>query len=641
LTEYRYLSQINSPADLKRLRRDELPQVAEELRDYIISVISKVGGHLASSLGAVELTLALHYAFDAPRDRIVWDVGHQAYGHKILTGRRDRFPTIRQYGGLSGFPMREESPYDTLNVAHACTAISAALGMAVARDLKNEDFHVVAVVGDAGLTGGLALEGINNLGTLNRKVLLILNDNKMSISPNVGAIAGYLTRIVHGQAYHRLKEEVEKRMLAVPRLGPRLLRLSKDIVESAKTLLIPGLVFEELGFDYSGPVNGHSLDDLLEALDRVKDNPGPTLLHVVTQKGKGYPHAEQLPVKYHGVTQFDVSTGAFHKAPAKAPSYTSVFGKAMCELAERNRRVVAITAAMSEGTGLDEFARRFPDRFFDVGIAEQHAVEFACGLACEGMRPVAAIYSTFLQRAYDQLVHDVCLMRLPVTLALDRAGLVGADGPTHHGLYDLVYLAALPGMVVMAPKDENELRHMLATALEVGGPAAVRYPRGNGIGATLEEFRKLEIGKAEILREGQDLAILALGSMVYPCLEAAAKLEALGLHATVINARFMKPLDEELISVLAVEKPFLVTAEEGTEAGGFGAQVAALLQDRRIPASVLRIAVPDRIIPHGAPNLLHAKYGLDVDGIVERITKFADESVAGPGASYSSLRQGR
>jgi 1-deoxy-D-xylulose-5-phosphate synthase len=641
LTEYRYLSQINSPADLKRLRRDELPQVAEELRDYIISVISKVGGHLASSLGAVELTLALHYAFDAPRDRIVWDVGHQAYGHKILTGRRDRFPTIRQYGGLSGFPMREESPYDTLNVAHACTAISAALGMAVARDLKNEDFHVVAVVGDAGLTGGLALEGINNLGTLNRKVLLILNDNKMSISPNVGAIAGYLTRIVHGQAYHRLKEEVEKRMLAVPRLGPRLLRLSKDIVESAKTLLIPGLVFEELGFDYSGPVNGHSLDDLLEALDRVKDNPGPTLLHVVTQKGKGYPHAEQLPVKYHGVTQFDVSTGAFHKAPAKAPSYTTVFGKAMCELAERNRRVVAITAAMSEGTGLDEFARRFPDRFFDVGIAEQHAVEFACGLACEGMRPVAAIYSTFLQRAYDQLVHDVCLMRLPVTLALDRAGLVGADGPTHHGLYDLVYLAALPGMVVMAPKDENELRHMLATALEVGGPAAVRYPRGNGIGATLEEFRKLEIGKAEILREGQDLAILALGSMVYPCLEAAAKLEALGMHATVINARFMKPLDEELISVLAVEKPFLVTAEEGTEAGGFGAQVAALLQDRRIPASVLRIAVPDRIIPHGAPNLLHAKYGLDVDGIVERITKFADEFVPGPGASYSSLRQGR
>ncbi|HEY6290061.1 MAG TPA: 1-deoxy-D-xylulose-5-phosphate synthase [Terriglobia bacterium] len=626
--EYRYLPSINSPADLKKVPRHELPQVAEELRHYIISVISKVGGHLASSLGAVELTLALHYTFDAPQDRIVWDVGHQAYGHKILTGRRDRFPSIRQYGGLSGFPVREESPYDTLNVAHACTAISAALGMAAARDLRGEQFHVVAVVGDAGLTGGLALEGINNLGTLQKKVLVILNDNKMSISPNVGAIAGYLNRIVHGQAYHRLTQEVEKRMLAVPRLGPRLLRLSKEIVDSAKTLLIPGLVFEELGFDYSGPINGHSIEDLLHALAKAKSHDGPTLLHVVTQKGKGYSQAEQLPVKYHGVTQFDVSTGAFHKAPGQAPSYTSVFGKAMCELAERDRRVVAITAAMSEGTGLDEFARRFPDRFFDVGIAEQHAVEFACGLACEGERPVAAIYSTFLQRAYDQLVHDVCLMRLPVTLALDRAGIVGADGPTHHGLYDLVYLSALPGMVVMAPKDENELRHMLYTAVELGGPAAVRYPRGNGLGVPQEDFRRLEIGKAEILREGSDIAILALGSMVYPCLEAAARLEAAGLSATVINARFMKPLDHELIAVLAAEKQFLVTAEEGTEAGGFGAEVATLLQDRRIPASLLRIAVPDRIIPHGAPNLLHAKYGLDVDGIVQRIESFAGESPA-------------
>ena len=635
--EYRYLPAIDSPDDLKKVPRAELPLVADELRHYIVSVISQVGGHLASSLGAVELTIALHYLFDTPRDRLVWDVGHQAYGHKILTGRRDRFPTIRQYGGLSGFPVRDESPYDTFNVAHACTAISAALGMAVARDLKGEDFHVAAVVGDAGLTGGLALEGINNLGTLKKKVLVILNDNKMSISPNVGAIAGYLTRIVHGQAYHRLTQEVEKRMLAVPRLGRRLLRLSKEIVDSAKTLLIPGLVFEELGFDYSGPINGHSIEDLLNALAKAKENPGPTLLHVVTQKGKGYPHAEQLPVKYHGVTRFDVSTGAFHKAPAQAPSYTSVFGKAACELAERDSRVVAITAAMSEGTGLDEFARRYPERFFDVGIAEQHAVEFACGLACEGLKPVAAIYSTFLQRAYDQLAHDVCLMRLPVTLALDRAGLVGADGPTHHGLYDLVYLAALPGMVVMAPKDENELRHMLYTAVELGGPAAVRYPRGNGIGVPPEDFRKLEIGKAEILREGGDFAILALGSMVYPCLEAAARLEERGLNATVINARFMKPLDHELISVLAAGKQFLVTAEEGTEAGGFGAEVAALLQDRRIPASILRIAVPDRIIPHGAPNLLHAKYGLDVDGIVERIERFARE---GANAPYRPVRQG-
>lgn len=638
--EYQYLTRIDFPADLKRVPREELPKVAEELRDYLITVISKVGGHLASSLGAVELTLALHYTFDAPRDKILWDVGHQAYGHKILTGRRDRFPTIRQYGGISGFPVRDESPYDTFNVAHACTAISGALGMAVARDLKGEDFHVIAVIGDAGLTGGVALEGINNLGNLEKKVLVILNDNKMSISPNVGAIEGYLNRIVHGQSYHRLTTEIEKMILTVPRLGRRLLRLSKGIVESAKTLLIPGLVFEELGFDYVGPINGHSIEDLLNVLAKVKDHPGPTLLHIVTQKGKGYPHAEKLPVKYHGVTQFDVSTGAFHKAPAKAPSYTAVFGKAICELAEKDCRVVGITAAMSEGTGLDEFARRFPDRFFDVGIAEQHAVDFATGLACEGMRPVAAIYSTFLQRAYDQLVHDVCLMHAPVTLALDRAGIVGADGPTHHGLYDLVYLSALPGMVVMAPKDENELRHMLATALSLDGPAALRYPRGNGVGVPLDpEFQRLEIGKAEILREGRDIAVLALGSMVYPCLEAATKLEPLGIHATVINARFMKPLDVELFCVLAAEKQFLVTAEEGTEAGGFGANVAALLHDRQIPTSILRIAVPDRIIPHGAPNLLHAKYGLDVDGIVERIKNFAHEGPARSRLKYRSVSQ--
>jgi len=639
--EYRYLPAINSPDDLKKVPRAELPYVAEELRDYIVSVISQVGGHLASSLGTIELTIALHYIFDTPRDRLVWDVGHQAYGHKILTGRRDRFPTIRQYGGLSGFPVRDESPYDTLNVAHACTAISAALGMAVARDLNHQDYHVVAVVGDAGLTGGLSLEGINNLGTLKKNVLVILNDNKMSISPNVGAIAGYLNRIVHGQAYHRLREEVEKHLSSVPRVGPRLWKLSKEIVDSFKTMFIPGLVFEELGFDYCGPINGHSFDDLLNALTRLKDNPGPTLLHVVTQKGKGYSQAEQLPAKYHGVTQFDISTGAFHKTPAKAPSYTSVFGKAITALAERDPRVVAITAAMCEGTGLEEFAQRFPARFFDVGIAEQHAVEFACGLACEGMRPVAAIYSTFLQRAYDQLVHDVCLMRLPVTLALDRAGIVGADGPTHHGLYDLVYLAALPGMVVMAPKDENELRHMLYTAIELGGPAALRYPRGNGLGVALEDFRRIEIGKAEILREGSDIAILALGSMVYPCLEAAARVEASGLTATVINARFMKPLDHELISVLAAEKQFLVTAEEGTEAGGFGAAVAALLQDRRIPASLLRIAVPDRIIPHGAPNLLHAKFGLDVDGIVQRIEAFAQQAPSHAGQAFRSQIGGR
>ena len=636
--EYKYLPRIESPADLRRIPREELPLVVAELRDYMVSVISKIGGHLASSLGAAELTVALHYSFDTPKDKIVWDVGHQAYGHKILTGRRDRFPTIRQYGGISGFPSREESPYDTFNVAHAGTAISGALGMAVARDLKGEDYHVVAVVGDGGLTAGEELEGINNLGTLQKKLLVILNDNKMSISPNVGAWAGYLNRIVHGQAYHRLREEVEKLMLAVPHVGRRLLRISKDIVESAKTVLIPGLVFEELGFEYVGPINGHDMHELLAVLAKVKKNSKPTLVHIVTQKGKGYSIAEKLPVKYHGVTQFDVSTGAFHKAPAKAPSYTAVFGKALCELAEKDSRIIGITAAMSEGTGLDEFSKRFPERFFDVGIAEQHAVTFATGLACEGMRPVVAIYSTFLQRAFDQVIHDTCLMRAPVTFALDRAGIVGADGPTHNGLYDLVYLSALPGMVVMAPKDENELRHMLYTALTVGGPAALRYPRGNGIGLPIDpEFKKLEIGKGEILREGEDFGILALGSMVYPCLEAATRLDAMGIHATVINARFMKPLDEDLICCLAAEKQFLVTAEEGTEAGGFGAQVAALLHDRRVPASILRIAVPDRIIPHGASALLHAKYGLDVDGIVNRIKAFAEEWPGRTPMKYRSI----
>ena len=621
--DYRFLNQINSPADLKRIPREDLPRVAEELRDYMITTVAKVGGHLASSLGTVELTIALHYLFDAPADKIVWDVGHQAYGHKILTGRRDRFPTLRQYGGISGFPVREESPYDAFNVAHACTSISAALGMCAARDLAGGSNYVIAVIGDAGLTGGVGLEGLNQAGHLKPKLLVILNDNEMSISPNVGALSGYLNRIAHGQAYQRVRDEIEQLITAVPRIGKRLFRITQQLVDAVKSLILPGLVFEELGFDYVGPINGHNFDALFEALQKVKDHPGPVLLHVVTRKGKGYAQAEQLPMKYHGVTAFDISTGAFVKAPASAPSYTSVFGRAMCARAEHDPRVVAITAAMTEGTGLSEFATRFPRRFYDVGIAEQHAVTFAAGLACEGLRPVAAIYSTFLQRAYDQVIHDVCLMNLPVTFALDRGGIVGADGPTHHGLYDLAYLLAAPNMTVMAPKDENELCHMLYTSLEHGAPIAFRYPRGNGMGVPMDaEPRRLEIGRAEILRDGGDGVILALGSMVYPCLEAAERLAQQGLSLAVINARFAKPLDEELIACVAAEKPFLITAEEGTLQGGFGAQVAALVQDRRIPVSILRIGVPDRIIPHGSPALLHAKYGLDCDGICQRILAF-------------------
>ncbi|HWG38445.1 MAG TPA: 1-deoxy-D-xylulose-5-phosphate synthase [Terriglobales bacterium] len=632
--EYRYLTAINSPDDLKKIPRAELPRVAEELRDYMIATVSKVGGHLASSLGVVELTIALHYLFDAPADKIVWDVGHQAYGHKILTGRRDRFPTLRQYGGISGFPVRDESPYDAFNVAHACTSISAALGMCTARDLAGEKNHVVAVIGDAGLTGGVGLEGLNQAGHLKPRLLVILNDNEMSISPNVGALSGYLNRIAHGQAYQRIRDEIEALITSVPRIGKRLFRLTQQWVEAIKGMILPGLVFEELGFEYVGPINGHNIETLLDTLNKVKDHNGPVLLHVVTRKGKGYPQAEELPMKYHGVTAFDISTGAFVKAPAAAPSYTSVFGQAMCERAEADPRVVAITAAMAEGTGLSEFAERFPKRFFDVGIAEQHAVTFAAGLACEGLRPVCAIYSTFLQRAYDQVIHDVCLMNLPVTFALDRGGIVGADGPTHHGLYDLAYLAAAPNMTVMAPKDENELRHMLHTSLEHGAPIAFRYPRGNGMGVAREPLRRLEIGRAEILREGGDGAILALGSMVYPALEAAKRLAQEGLSLTVINARFVKPLDEELIACLAAEKPFLVTAEEGTLAGGFGALVTALVQDRRIPVSILRIGVPDRIIPHGAPALLHAKYGLDADGLAERIRAFAEHRQPGAGLAH-------
>jgi 1-deoxy-D-xylulose-5-phosphate synthase len=633
--EYRFLGHIDSPEDLKKIPREDLPRVAEELRDYMIQTVSKVGGHLASSLGAVELTLALHYLFDAPRDKIVWDVGHQAYGHKILTGRRDRFPTLRQYGGISGFPVRDESPYDAFNVAHACTSISAALGMCTARDLQGGHNYVIAVIGDAGLTGGVGLEGLNQAGHLKPRLLVILNDNEMSISPNVGAISGYLNRIAHGQAYQRVRDEIEQLITSVPRIGRRLFRLTQQWVDAVKTLILPGLVFEELGFEYVGPINGHSLDALLDTLARVKDHDGPVLLHVLTRKGKGYAQAEQLPMKYHGVTAFDISTGAFVKAPATAPSFTSVFGQAMCERAEQDPRVVAITAAMTEGTGLGDFAARFPRRFFDVGIAEQHAVTFAAGLACEGFRPVAAIYSTFLQRAYDQVIHDVCLMNLPVTFALDRGGIVGADGPTHHGLYDLAYLAAVPNMTVMAPKDENELRHMLYTSIEHGAPIAFRYPRGNGLGVAPEPLRRLDIGRAEILREGGDGAILAVGSMVYPALEAAARLAQEGLSLTVINARFVKPLDEDLITCLAAEKPFLVTAEEGTLAGGFGALVAALLADRRIPVSLLRIGVPDRIIPHGSPALLHAKFGLDCDGICQRIRDFA---AAGRPASAAARR---
>ncbi|MEW5978022.1 MAG: 1-deoxy-D-xylulose-5-phosphate synthase [Acidobacteriota bacterium] len=624
--EFSLLSQINSPADIKKLQRDQLVQLADELRSFMIHTISKTGGHLASSLGAVELTVALHYVFNTPADQLVWDVGHQAYGHKILTGRRDQFHTLRQYEGISGFPRREESIYDTFNVAHASTSISAALGMATARDLKGEDFHVVAIIGDGGLTGGMALEGINQAGHLQKKLLIILNDNEMSISPNVGAIAGYLNRIVTGQVYNRFKKEVESMILSVPRVGPRLLRFAKDMVDAMKTFMVPGMLFHELGFDYVGPFNGHHLDTLVETLQKVKENTAPTILHVVTKKGKGWSVSESAPIKYHGPTAYDPKTGVFYPTPPSPPSYTSVFGKTMIKIARKDPKVVAITAAMLEGTGLVNFAKEFPDRCFDVGIAEQHAMTFAAGLATQELKPVAAIYSTFLQRAYDQVIHDVCLMDLPVTLAIDRAGVVGADGPTHNGLYDVAYLRAVPNMILMAPKDENELQHMIYTAIETPHPVAVRYPRGNGLGVELdEELRMLELGKGEVLQDGRDCAIVALGSMVAPSLKAAQKLEADGISVSVVNARFAKPLDEELIACLANEKPFLITVEEAALMGGFGSAVLEFLESKNLQGcKVLRIGIPDRLIPHGSPSLLHAKYGVDADGIYEKIKSFIE-----------------
>lgn len=625
--EYQYLTKINSPADLKLLSLAELDVVAEELRHFMVDVVSKVGGHLGASLGTVELTLALHYVFDAPGDKLVWDVGHQAYGHKILTGRRDRFYTLRQYQGISGFSMRQESEYDEYNVAHASTSISAALGMAVARDLKKENNYVVAIIGDGGLTGGVALEGLNQAGYLKRKMLIVLNDNEMSISPNIGAIPGYLNRIVQGQTYMRFKKEVERMVSSVPHIGPRIFRIVKDTVDAMKTFMVPGLMFHELGFDYVGPLNGHSIPTLVETLQNIKNNETPTILHVVTKKGKGYSPAESSQDKYHGVTPFDPETGQMKKAVGGPPTYTSVFSKTLIEIAQRDPKVVAVTAAMLEGTGLEKFKEHFPDRCFDVGIAEQHALTFACGLATQGMKPVCAIYSTFLQRGYDQIYHDICLMDLPITLAMDRAGIVGADGPTHHGLFDIAYLRTLPNMMLMAPKDEAELRQMIYTAIEIPHPTAVRYPRGNGVGASLDEpLHALEIGKAEILQDHGDVAIIGYGHIMAAVLQAAQKLEEQGIHCTIINARWAKPLDEELFCVLASEKKCLVTVEDAALMGGFGSAVTELLVERKLlPVRMLRIGVPDRVIPQGAPNLLYAKFGLDADGIFERIKSFVTE----------------
>jgi len=617
------LEKINSPADLRRLRLDELQGVADEIRQYILETMSRVGGHTGASLGAIELAVAMHYAFNTPHDRLVWDVGHQAYAHKILTGRRDALPTVKQYGGISGFLRRDESEYDAFGAGHASTSLSAALGMAIARDRKGENYNVVALIGDASLAGGMAMEAVNQAGHLKTRLIVVLNDNEMSIAPAVGALTGYLNRIREAHGYHRFKDEVEEKLLAIPSVGERLHHAAKAMKDAIAAAVLPGALVNELGFKYIGYVDGHNVRALVAALkeaEQIKD--GPVIVHALTTKGKGHPAAERDYYKWHATGPFDLQTGKPVKSSASAPTYTKVFGEALCELMAKDEKIVALTAAMPDGTGICDALVKFPKRSFDVGIAEQHCVTFAAGLACEGLKPVCAIYSTFLQRAFDQVVHDVCIQNLNVKFCLDRGGIAGGDGPTHHGLLDIAYLRSVPNIVLMAPKDEGEMRDMLFTMVEHDGPAAMRYPRGNGIGISLDrDPERFEIGKAELLRDGGEVAIVAYGSMVHPALQAAGNLAKDGIETTVVNARFVKPLDSALLLALARTKRLIVTVEEAYLAGGFGAAVLELLEENGLQDKVriVRMGVPDRIVTHGDPKLLLAKYGLDADGIYTRV----------------------
>jgi 1-deoxy-D-xylulose-5-phosphate synthase len=623
------LETINSPEDLKKLPMSQLPVVASELRKIIIETCAKNGGHLAPSLGVVELTIALHRVFNSPADKIVWDVGHQAYAHKILTGRRERFGTLRTLNGISGFPKRVESPHDAFDVGHSSTSISAATGLAVARDLDGRKNKVLAVIGDGSMTGGMAYEGINQAGHLNKDLIVILNDNEMSIAENVGALSNFLIRTASSEFVHRVKKDVESFLGRLDGVGQGVLHMARKMEESLKGLFTPGMLFEAFGFEYIGPIDGHDLPKLIETMESVGKFNDAVLIHVLTKKGKGYKPAEDNPSLFHGVGPFEIETGKVLKGKGGATSYTALFGSTLCKLAAEDERIVAITAAMPDGTGLSAFAKEFPERFFDVGIAEQHGVTFAAGLAADGLRPVFAVYSSFLQRAYDQVFHDVCLQNLPVTIALDRAGVVGNDGPTHHGAFDLSYLRHLPNMTLMAPKDENELQHMLATAIELGRPAVIRYPRGNGYGVALDQtLSPLPVGRAELLREGSDIAVLALGTMVYPTLEAARQLETEnGIRLTVINARFVKPLDETLILEMARKHGRLITLEENTLQGGFGSAVLELLEEHNLSGvQVLRLGYPDKPIPQGEQHELRAMLGLDCAGICVSIQEFLSRS---------------
>ncbi len=617
------LAQIESPSDLKKLHKDQLPQLAEELRQQIVSTVATNGGHLGSSLGVVELTIALHRVFDSPRDKIIWDVGHQAYAHKLLTGRRERFATLRRLGGLSGFPKRTESEHDIFGVGHSSTSISAALGMAAAGDILGETDKIVAVIGDGSLTAGMAFEGLNHAGGLKQKLVVILNDNEMSISPNVGALSAFLSKKMTTDAFIRFKKETEYMLSHVPKIGRDLVNLAKRAEESLKGFMTPGMLFEGFGFDYFGPLDGHNMDELTKTLQNVAQIKGPVLLHVMTKKGKGYQPAEQNPPKFHGVGPFDAQTGeAKGKKPGSAPSYTQVFSQTLCGLAQTDPRIVAITAAMAEGTGLKAFSEQFPERFYDVGIAEQHAVTFAAGLACRGMRPVVAVYSTFLQRAYDQVVHDVCLQQLPVTFAMDRGGLVGADGPTHHGVFDLSFLRHIPNLVFAVPRNEVELQRLMKTAGQYDGPFAYRYPRGAGLGLPLaQQPEAVAVGSGELLRPGADGAIVALGPLVDEALAAAEQLSQQGLSIAVMDARFVKPLDTEALLALAEQVPFIVTAEENVLQGGFGSAVLEFFCDRGISIPVRRLGIPDRFIEQGTQAELREQLGLNAAGLVAAVSR--------------------
>ncbi|MEX2356532.1 MAG: 1-deoxy-D-xylulose-5-phosphate synthase [Thermaerobacterales bacterium] len=611
------LAGINSPEDVKRLSHQEKLALATELRETILATVAQSGGHLGAGLGAVELTLALHATFASPTDKIIWDVGHQAYSHKLMTGRREVFSTIRQTGGISGFPRRTESIHDAFGTAHASTSISAGLGYARARDLRSQDHHVVVVIGDGGMTGGMAFEALNNAGHSDTDLIVILNDNSMSIAPNVGALSSYLTRIRTEPAYTRLRDDIERLVRSIPRFGDQIARTADRVKGGLKQILVPGMFFEELGFTYLGPIDGHDLAAVERVLRDAKRLKGPVLIHAITTKGKGYQPAEGDPMTWHGPGPFKVATGESLKKSGGAPGYSKVFAKTLIRLAEEDPAIVAITAAMPDGTGLDAFQAVFPDRCWDVGIAEQHAVTFSAGLACGGLKPFAAIYSTFLQRAYDQVIHDVAIQKLPVRFCLDRAGLVGADGETHQGAFDIVYLRCIPNMVIMSPKDENELQHMMATALAYeDGPIALRYPRGNGVGVAMDtELSPLAIGKAEQLRQGSDIALIALGPFVQRALAAAEILAQAGVEATVINARFAKPLDEELLTEVLASVPAVVTVEEGVIKGGFGSAVLEICSDEGLTPVIKRLGLPDTFIEHGDPEHFYSELGLTGEGI--------------------------